>query len=243
MVLLGIWGIWSGGDIFHVFVAIICGLMCWELTRMVSPTNLKRSWNLGIFTGVSILIAIEVPFLLGFLILLVPAAMGGFVLDQNRALFVTFSVMICLSGFSMIFVRDGLGLSWMVWLISLVVATDVAGYFAGRLIGGPKFWPTVSPKKTWAGTSAGWIAGGLVGAVFAYNSGAMLLIVSISFVLSFASQMGDIAESAVKRKMGVKDSSMLIPGHGGVFDRFDGFMGAALMMLPLKYLGFPPGVS
>ena len=143
----------------------------------------------------------------------------------------------------MIFVRDGLGLSWMVWLISLVVATDVAGYFAGRLIGGPKFWPTVSPKKTWAGTSAGWITGGLVGAVFAYNSGAMLLIVSISFVLAFASQMGDIAESAVKRKMGVKDSSMLIPGHGGVFDRFDGFMGAALMMLPLNYLGFPPGVS
>ena len=89
------------------------------------------------------------------------------------------------------------------------MATDVAGYFAGRIIGGPKFWPAVSPKKTWSGTAAGWIAAAIVGLFFAPHLPGPTVLLSV--VLSFASQMGDAAESALKRRTGVKDSSNLIP--------------------------------
>ena len=155
-----------------------------------------------------------------------------------------FAVMVLLAGFGMMSVRDDLGLGWMMWLICVVVATDVLGYFAGRLIGGPKFWPAVSPKKTWAGTGFGWIGAALVGWGFALNSGATFELIGISIAISMASQMGDIAESAIKRMMDVKDSSALIPGHGGVLDRFDGMLGASVFLLIVgQIIGFPPGLA
>jgi phosphatidate cytidylyltransferase len=124
-------------------------------------------------------------------------------------------------------------------LILLVVwATDIGGYFAGRGIGGPKLWPRVSPKKTWAGAVGGF-AGSLVVAfgffVFDHHGadpsqmlklGPLLLLGS---VLSIASQLGDLFESAVKRRFGVKDSSHLIPGHGGLMDRLDGYVAAIVV--------------
>jgi phosphatidate cytidylyltransferase len=131
----------------------------------------------------------------------------------------------------------------MLWLIVVVVVTDVLGYFAGRMIGGPKFWPAVSPKKTWSGTIFGWIGAALVGVIFVIYTGASFELVGISIAVAMASQMGDIAESAVKRMMGVKDSSTLIPGHGGVLDRFDGMLGATVFLLLVgQFIGFPPGL-
>ena len=122
--------------------------------------------------------------------------------------------------------------------------TDVFGYFAGRTFGGPKFWPSVSPKKTWSGTAAGWVGAGLVGLLFSINTGVGLQLIGISIAISMASQMGDIAESGLKRKMGVKDSSNLIPGHGGLMDRFDGMLGASVFLLIMgQFIGFPPGVG
>jgi phosphatidate cytidylyltransferase len=144
------------------------------------------------------------------------------------------------ASYGMMHVRDDLGFAWLVWLVMIVVVTDVAGYFAGRVLGGPKFWPKVSPKKTWSGTIAGWIGAAIVGAIFGMNSGVWGAILLASVLLSFASQFGDIAESAIKRKMGVKDSSALIPGHGGVLDRFDGMLGASIGFLVLEgVFGFP----
>jgi phosphatidate cytidylyltransferase len=119
--------------------------------------------------------------------------------------------------------------------------SDVAGYFAGRMLGGPKFWPRVSPKKTWSGTIAGWIGAALVGAIWAAWLDAGWETIGISVALAMMAQMGDIAESAVKRKVGVKDSSNLLPGHGGLFDRFDAMLGAALMLLVIESISeFPP---
>ena len=134
-------------------------------------------------------------------------------------------------GFGMMLVRDDMGFAWMLWLVMVVVATDVVGYFAGRMIGGPKFWPRISPKKTWAGTGFGWLGAALVGAGFAYYMGTGMQLIGVSVAVSMASQMGDIAESAIKRLMDVKDSSNLIPGHGGLLDRFDGMLGAAVFLL------------
>ena len=130
----------------------------------------------------------------------------------------------------------------LVWLVLVVIATDVAGYFAGRFIGGPKFWPRVSPKKTWSGTLGGWFAAMLIGLVFLTFTNAGKDLPWISMLLSLASQMGDVAESAIKRRMGVKDSSSLLPGHGGLLDRFDGLLGAALFMLLVAQIVYVPEV-
>ena len=127
-------------------------------------------------------------------------------------------------------------------MVICVVVTDVAGYFAGRHFGGPKFWPAISPKKTWSGTVAGWIGAGLVGALFLTFTNAGWDTIWLSMLLALASQMGDIAESALKRRVGVKDSSALIPGHGGLFDRFDGLLGASLFMLLLALVVDVPEV-
>jgi phosphatidate cytidylyltransferase len=116
-------------------------------------------------------------------------------------------------------------------LILLVVwVTDIGGYFAGRGIGGPKLWPRVSPKKTWAGAIGGFAASLVVAGVFAaFGLAKTAPILLLGAALSVASQLGDLFESAVKRRFGVKDSSQLIPGHGGLMDRLDGFVAAVVM--------------
>jgi phosphatidate cytidylyltransferase len=116
-------------------------------------------------------------------------------------------------------------------LVLLVVwATDIGGYFAGRGLGGPKLWPRISPKKTWAGAVGGFAGSLAVAAAFAAlgfgKTGPLLLL---GAGLSIASQFGDLFESAVKRRFGVKDSSHIIPGHGGLMDRLDGFVAAIVL--------------
>ena len=127
--------------------------------------------------------------------------------------------------------RDsGDGFLAMVFLFAIVWTTDVLGYFAGRAIGGPKLAPAVSPKKTWAGAVAGALGVVVVAAIGAAWLGLDIVTIAlIALVLSFAAQLGDLLESAIKRHFGVKDASHLIPGHGGVMDRLDGFWGAAFV--------------
>jgi phosphatidate cytidylyltransferase len=119
------------------------------------------------------------------------------------------------------------GLVALILVLLVVWVTDIGGYFAGRGIGGPKLWPRVSPNKTWAGAIGGFGLSLVVAAVFAGlglgKTGPVLLL---GAALSIASQLGDLLESAVKRRFGVKDSSHLIPGHGGLMDRLDGFVAA-----------------
>jgi phosphatidate cytidylyltransferase len=116
-------------------------------------------------------------------------------------------------------------------LILLVVwVTDIGGYFAGRGIGGPKLWPRVSPRKTWAGAIGGFLASLVISGGFAaFGFGKAGPILLLGAVLSIASQLGDLFESAVKRRFGVKDSSHIIPGHGGLMDRLDGFVAAVIL--------------
>jgi phosphatidate cytidylyltransferase len=115
----------------------------------------------------------------------------------------------------------------LIMVLLIVWVTDIGGYFAGRGIGGPKLWPRVSPKKTWAGAIGGFIASLAIAAAFAwFGFGKMGPLLLLGAALSIASQLGDLFESAVKRRFGVKDSSQIIPGHGGLLDRLDGFVAA-----------------
>lgn len=123
------------------------------------------------------------------------------------------------------------GLLAIVLLFAIVWSTDIFGYFAGRAIGGPKLMPAVSPKKTWSGAIAGTLGAMIVAVLVAriFGTFSVAAIAGVALLLSVCAQAGDLFESFVKRKFGVKDSSQLIPGHGGVMDRLDGFWAAALV--------------
>lgn len=122
------------------------------------------------------------------------------------------------------------------WLLALVWATDTGAYAAGRLIGGPRLAPRISPNKTWAGFGGGLLAAALVGGVAAWLEGApALVLIPVSLLLAVTAQLGDLAESLAKRHFGVKDTGALIPGHGGLLDRLDSVLttAAALGLLTL----------
>jgi phosphatidate cytidylyltransferase len=122
------------------------------------------------------------------------------------------------------------GFAALILVLLVVWVTDIGGYFAGRGIGGPKLWVRVSPKKTWAGAIGGFVASLVVAAGFAaLGLGKTGPLVLLGAVLSIISQLGDLFESAVKRRFGVKDSSHIIPGHGGLLDRLDGFVAAIVV--------------
>ncbi len=244
MVVVALIGIWLGGHLWHVMVALVCGLMVWELVGILRPGVRHAQLQMGALTGVAVLLASYLPVGFALPLLLAPALIGFAQLERHRTVFMAFTVMILLAGYGLIQVRDDLGFGWLIWLVGVVVMTDVVGYFAGRAFGGPKFWPKVSPKKTWSGTASGWVAAAIVGLLFAYSSGVGLQLIGVSIAVSMASQMGDIAESGLKRQFGVKDSSALIPGHGGVLDRFDGMLGASVFLLIVgPLIGFPPGMG
>lgn len=124
--------------------------------------------------------------------------------------------------------RDAdLGFVALMFVLLVVWVTDIGGYFAGRGIGGPKLWPRVSPKKTWAGAIGGLVLALVIALGFAlFGFGRTVPLLLLGAVLSVVSQLGDLFESAVKRRFDVKDSSHIIPGHGGLMDRLDGFVAA-----------------
>ncbi len=126
-----------------------------------------------------------------------------------------------------------LGLWVILFLFAVVWSTDIAAYFTGRALGGPKLWPAVSPKKTWSGALGGLAAAVVAGVAVAHFAGAprLLPVAAVAAVLSVASQAGDLLESSLKRKFGVKDSGTIIPGHGGLLDRVDGLVAAAALAI------------
>jgi phosphatidate cytidylyltransferase len=118
----------------------------------------------------------------------------------------------------------------LVFVMLIVWVTDIGGYFAGRGIGGAKLWPRVSPNKTWAGAIGGFGASLVIALGFAaLDLGQAWPLLMLAAVLSVVAQLGDLFESAVKRRFGVKDSSHIIPGHGGLMDRLDGFVAAIVL--------------
>jgi phosphatidate cytidylyltransferase len=127
--------------------------------------------------------------------------------------------------------RQDAGLATILLIFAVVWTTDILGYFVGRAVGGPKLWPRVSPNKTWSGAMAG-LAGSVAAAmifVLVTGTGSALYVAMVALGLSIASQGGDLFESAVKRRFGAKDASGIIPGHGGLMDRLDGFVAATTL--------------
>lgn len=238
LVVAGVAAIWLGGAWFAAFVAAIVGVIVWELSVMAAA---DRPVLLAVVAAACTLGTSVLPAGLGLPLALLPVLVGIGRVHRVRVAHALFTALLVLAGYGLVELRDAGSPTWIVWLVLVVAATDIAGYFVGKKIGGPLFWRQVSPKKTWSGIIGGWVAALLVAvAAMALGHGGPELL-GIAVALSMASQFGDIAESALKRHVGVKDSSRLLPGHGGFFDRFDGVLGAAVLLLiagPLA--GFPP---
>ena len=226
--------LWVGGPTFAALVIVLTGVMVWELARITAPFRRSTPWAIGLLAGAALWLCVALPAPQAAALLLAPSLVLALTPRRDRRISAVWGAAMMVSGFGLIGLRDG-GTLAILWLIGIVVASDVLGYFVGRMLGGPKFWPRVSPKKTWLGTVAGWVGAALVGALFVELGKAEPLLIALSPLVAFAGQMGDIAESWIKRRAGVKDSSSLIPGHGGVMDRFDALTGAvvAVMLLDL----------
>ena len=229
MIIIGGFAVLAGGSVFLLLVLLAVGTMMWELARLTAPRPVPAlDFALGVLAAVCVLLWTSILWPpIAWTMLAVPALVLVATPRRDRGVIGLYGtgLMIAAAGFLSL---RGEGIAAFLWLVLVVIASDVLGYFAGRIVGGPKFWPRVSPKKTWSGTVAGWIGAALVGFGFWLYSAAPPGLIVLSPLVALAGQFGDIAESWIKRRAGVKDASNLIPGHGGLLDRFDALLGAML---------------
>ncbi len=229
MVALGLGALLAGGWWFLALVAVLSALMLWELTRMLAPSLAGSKAVLLAAVGAAAVLRVGYNGRIEALAtLLLAPLLGVLLVRRDRLLFPVYALAILVASAALFRLRMLGGLDPTLWLVLVVIASDVGGYFFGRILGGPRILPRISPKKTWSGTLGGWFLAALVGAGFVWLRGLAPALVVLSVLVAVAAQIGDVAESAIKRHAGVKDASALIPGHGGVLDRFDGLVGAAL---------------
>jgi phosphatidate cytidylyltransferase len=223
----------SGITAFAILVAAGAMLIAWEWGHLV------HGREAGVVTAVLLgtaAVAAVLAYLPQVALALTALSIGAIlttVLSLGRnSIFSALGVFYAgLPAVSLIWLRADprLGLWAVIFIIVVVVVADTAAFVAGRLIGGPKLWPRLSPNKTWAGLIGAVVACGVIGLLFsqAVPGSSPARLMATSAVLAFVAQAGDLAESALKRRFGAKDTSTLIPGHGGVMDRLDGLVAAA----------------
>ena len=227
-----------------VGLSVLVAMLMWELTRLVVPAQrMPQVVRVGLVSGLAMAATLFAGSW-GALAFILPLAWGTRASRRElRPAYVGFALLMVLAAWGILWIRLTFGQGEALWIVTLVVLSDVLGYFVGRSVGGPKFWPAISPKKTWSGTAAGWIGAALLGLILVILGRAGPGVIVIGPVLAFAGQMGDIAESWIKRRVGVKDSSRLIPGHGGLMDRFDAMSGSLAAATLLGLAGWLPVVG
>ena len=223
----------SGTVPFAVLVVAVTLLLSWEWGRLVHgrEADLVIAVHMVSAGAAAVLAACDVA-ALGLLAVLIGAILAMLLSLGRNSLFSALGVFYAgLPAVALIWLRSdpALGLLAVTFLIVIVVVSDTAGFLSGRLMGGPKLWPRISPNKTWAGFVGALVASSIVGALFwiAVPDGSAVRLAAAGAMLSLVAQAGDLAESAIKRRFGAKDTSTLIPGHGGVMDRVDGLVAAA----------------
>lgn len=237
MVLVGAGAIWLGGAAFLGLLAVVAGLMIWELARMLTPAlNPSKAILLGLIgSGAVVRVGYDTQ-VLSLIALLLAPVVGLVLIGRGRWLFLGYGTALLFAVAGLFWLRNDIGLAATVWLVAVVIASDIGGYFFGRILGGPKILPRISPKKTWSGTLGGWLLAAGVGLGFVIWTGVGTGLIVLSILAAIAAQVGDVVESAIKRATGVKDSSNLIPGHGGFLDRFDALIAASLFVLVITNL-------
>lgn len=244
LALVALLNVWAGGFWAVAFLSLALVLMLWEYHRMVTgEPPASPGLIVPAVAGVAALVATELGGAgYGIATLLVGAlATAAVSRPWPRLGWLTGGYLymaLAMGALLVLRAKEPDGVLLIVWLVLVVVVADVGAYFAGRSIGGPKLWVRVSPGKTWSGAIGGLVFAGLAGLAFALSVGwNPVRIGCLSLGIAVCSQAGDLLESAVKRRFGVKDASNLIPGHGGVMDRLDGIMGGVWFFAIADSLG------
>jgi phosphatidate cytidylyltransferase len=242
--------VWLGGIAFGGLVALLVGIGWWEWKTM---SGAPSSPLLAALMGLCLLLSLAIGGVLGFSFgliagLLTGAAMIGLARilaesEDPRWLAAGLAYLL-LPGLALLSLRlfASHGFEITLFLLAMVWATDIGAYATGRTLGGPKLAPRISPGKTWSGAVGGLLAALGIATLFAFflfdlEKRAVLLMFCGAVILSLATQIGDLFESGLKRRFGVKDSGTLIPGHGGILDRIDGLIFAAVVAVPFHAVG------
>ncbi len=231
MLLVAVGALLAGGILFWLLLVVAGVLMQGEWARLVGAAFQHR--RVSMF-AISVPLAILCPLAAGVSWVALGLVMAAFFFTAivTRSLPLALGILyVCAPIAALLFLRGQMpnmvGLLLAFWALGLVWATDIGAFFAGRSIGGPKLAPRVSPSKTWSGLGGGVVAALLLGYALHQMAGLPAQLAAASGLLAVAAQLGDLLESGMKRRAGVKDSGSLLPGHGGVMDRLDGVVTAA----------------
>ncbi len=232
--------IWAGGVWFSVFVIFMGVLLAFEWSSIAHPANVKQFAAYALASICAGLLVKDLGTVQTCGVIAVFTALSTAASSRSLSKWKLIGVpYVALPIMALVILRSDLqwGLYAIFWCVTIVWSADILAYFAGRIIGGPKLAPTLSPKKTWAGMGGAIVGAALASIVFTHfvNLPAWPLF-GLAAVFAVVEQGGDILESALKRAHGVKDSSNLIPGHGGILDRVDGLISVILAATLVGYL-------
>src|SRR5260221_11653508 len=224
--------VWLGGPWLSALVLLAVAGMCWEWARLATGGGFGATGAMTVATGVISVGALLLGADLGVAFALALAGSTGVVAVAalTRAAeplwAASGTLWIALGAAAFLYLALAGGRGTVLWLLAVVWATDIGAYAAGRTFGGPRLAPRLSPNKTWSGLIGAVLCAAAVGGIVALfvNSTIVVTILLLSGILAVVAQLGDLAESMVKRHCGVKDSSSLIPGHGGLLHRFGGML-------------------
>jgi phosphatidate cytidylyltransferase len=231
---------WIGGLIFGVFWWLASTVVLWEWQRLVGSGRLAQRVAIG---GLALVLA--ALFVLhnsmrgAVAVLILGAVAVGWLAGRRDGIWAAAGALYAgalVASVVLLRISPSFGLAAVLWLFAVVWGTDIAAYFAGRLIGGPRLWPSVSPGKTWAGAIVGAFGGAVLGLMLAGWTNRLAALFWLGLAAAIVSELGDLFESALKRRFSVKDSSGLIPGHGGLMDRLDGFIAASVFAVVIAGL-------
>lgn len=233
--------VWLGPPWFDLLWALVAALMAWEWQKLVMGRFDSAGMVLaGVAAAATLAVGLDVR--LAALVVALGPLLVHLLTGRGKAPWMGLGALyLALPAAALVWSRQIGGAEPIFWLLAVVWATDVGAYAAGRGIGGPKLAPRVSPNKTWAGLLGGMLTAAGAGAGVALGLGAERWVeaAALGGLLAVLAQGGDLFESFVKRRFGVKDSSALIPGHGGLLDRFDGLLAAAPVVAGLIWLKGP----
>lgn len=228
LIAVAVGALWAGGVLFWLFTVVIAVGMAGEWARLLGePEPRARLLQFSL----SVPLAIMSPLAAGpdfFALGLLAGAAFFVVIVTRRPALAAGVLYVGLPVLALLVVRDQRdGPLLTLWLLAVVWLCDIGAYFAGRAIGGPRLAPAISPNKTWAGLAGGVVSAGLLGLVMHVAWGLPLRLTLASPALAVLAQAGDLFESWMKRRAGVKDSGTILPGHGGLMDRLDGLVPVA----------------
>ena len=234
LAIVAVLATWGGALSFAGLVAAVAVALIWEWGRLTRQKDVDRA---DIASGLAVLVAIGLVAgghaAAAVLLLAAGGCALAFLQRRDDGLVAAAGLLYAgLPSLALVWLRGAPEFGWQAVLLVLLIvwATDTGAFVAGRALGGPRLWASVSPNKTWAGLAGGVLSAAIVAWLYTrwLGSPAPGRIAALALVLGGLSQLGDLAESAMKRTYGVKDTSRLIPGHGGFMDRVDGLVFAAV---------------